>query len=402
MRLGVIDGPGHHGPLLIKQLEAHGHEVIHTHPHPRFTALNTKYGSVARQVDSLTHDTLRRVASAAQYRLRKWVGLRTSYDFDLYTRLYSKIAAHYFDDVEAVIGFSLVCYDVHKRAKQLGHHSVLELPSTHLAAHVEMVAEEYRRAKQTPAREGVVFSRFALERVSEEYAQADIINVLSSFAKQTLIDRGVTPQKICITPLGIDVSLFRPKEPGLNQERPFRVLFVGRIELVKGVRYLLEAFGQLKIPKAELWLTGTPFEEAKPFLAAHPNGVKLLPQMPQAQLTECYRQADLLVFPTLSDGMGLVMLEAMACGLPVIATGHSGAPEILREGIDGFIVPIRDAEKIAEKIEWLYQNPEECIEMGRSARQRVENIFTQRNYGGRLETGIIVALKMLSSRDRSG
>jgi glycosyltransferase involved in cell wall biosynthesis len=391
MRLGVINGPGHHGPLLLAQLTAH-HQMLYTSAYPHFAVLDESRRAIARKRDRLLHDAIRRGTASAQYRLRRW--LQHSYDFDLYTRLYAKLAASYCDDTEAVIGFSLVCYDAHKRAKELGHPTVLELPSTHLEAHTEMVAQEYQRANQSPAREGVVFSRFAIERVRQEYVQADIINVLSSFAKQTLVQRGLPPEKIMVTPLGIDVDLFHPRPPEVAK-RPFRVLFVGRLELVKGVRYLLEAFGQLQLPEAELWLVGTSFAEARPYLSTYPKGVTLHPQMPQAQLAECYRQADVLVFPTLSDGMGLVMLEAMASGLPVIATDHSGAPEILREGVDGFIVPIRNAERLAQKILWLYQNPEARLVMGQNARARVETMFTQAHYGERLENGMIPAIRRL-------
>jgi alpha-maltose-1-phosphate synthase len=395
MRLGVINGPGHHGPLLISQLIARGHEVLHTNAHPRLEVRDASQRELARPGDRLLHDVVRRGSSAAQYRLRRWAGLGASYDVDLYTRLYAKIAARYCDNAEAVIGFSLVCYDAHKRAKALGHKTILELPSAHLLFHVEMVEEEYRRAGQAPAKEGVVFSRFAVERVCEEYAQAEFINVLSSFAKQSLVQRGLPPEKIVVTPLGIDVDLFQPRAPEAAKDRPFRVLFVGRLELVKGVHYLLEAFSRVKIPGAELSLIGTLFQELRPSLTAHAAGVTLHPPMPQAELAEHYRQADVLVFPTLSDGMGLVMLEAMACGLPVIATDHSGAPEILREGIDGFIVPIRDTEALAQKLLWLYQNPEARITMGRSARARVEEMFTRAHYGDRLESGLIASLRAL-------
>jgi glycosyltransferase involved in cell wall biosynthesis len=82
-----------------------------------------------------------------------------------------------------------------------------------------------------------------------------------------------------------------------------------------------------------------------------------------------YRQSSVFVFPTLIEGMGLVVLEAMACGLPVIVTGH-GPGDLVRDGIDGFVIPIRNEDAIAQKLELLYDDAELCRQMGQNARAR--------------------------------
>jgi len=94
-----------------------------------------------------------------------------------------------------------------------------------------------------------------------------------------------------------------------------------------------------------------------------------IPHSPQRKLPQFYGDADVFVFPTLLEGLGLVVLEAMASGLPVITTAR-GPDEVVRDGIDGFVVPIRDADAIAERLRILQCNPDLRAEMGRRARER--------------------------------
>lgn len=402
MRLGVVDGPGHHGPTMTAQLVALGHEVVATRAVPHFSVVEHRPGLPPRQRtrprDRVPHDLLRRLAAGSQRRLRRW--LQKSYDFDLYTRLYGRLAAPYLADCDAVIGFSLVSYQAHARAKKLGRPTVLELAATHLARHLALVEEEYQRAGQTTAAEGISFSRFAVDRAEAEYRQADLIDVLSTYAKQTLVDRGIPPERLSVSLPGVDVDRFRPGPPPAGSARPFRVLFVGRLELAKGVRYLLEAFALARLPDAELWLIGPLHREMEPFLRQHGRGVVVRGPLPLEEVAACYRSADVFVFPTLSDSFGLVMLEAMASGLPVVATARSGAPDVLREARDGFVVPACDAAALGDRIAWLHGHPAERTRMGHEARARVEAMFTETHYGQRLETGLIRRIDRL--RDRGG
>ncbi|MEN6584965.1 MAG: glycosyltransferase, partial [Sulfuricella sp.] len=94
-----------------------------------------------------------------------------------------------------------------------------------------------------------------------------------------------------------------------------------------------------------------------------------VPHLPRADLAERYRQSDVFVFPSLVEGLGLVVLEAMASGLPVITTPN-GPGDLVRDGIDGFVVPPRDVDALIDRLQYLRANPERRIEMGRNARQR--------------------------------
>jgi len=104
-----------------------------------------------------------------------------------------------------------------------------------------------------------------------------------------------------------------------------------------------------------------------------------IPNVPRIMLAEIYRWADVFVFPTLIEGMGLVVLEAMASGIPVIVTPN-GPGDVVREGVDGYVVPIRDVDAIADRLDYLRANPEARMQMGANARERALE-FTWEAYG---------------------
>jgi glycosyltransferase involved in cell wall biosynthesis len=93
-------------------------------------------------------------------------------------------------------------------------------------------------------------------------------------------------------------------------------------------------------------------------------------------MPQIYQQADILLFPTVREGFGLAAAEAMACGLPVVATNCSSLPELIDNGKGGFLCPIGDVEAFAEKINFLAENPELRREMGEYNRAKVEKMFT--------------------------
>jgi glycosyltransferase involved in cell wall biosynthesis len=92
------------------------------------------------------------------------------------------------------------------------------------------------------------------------------------------------------------------------------------------------------------------------------------------ELFRYYSNASVFVLPSLADSFSLVVLEAMACGLPVIVSAHTGSKEVLTEGLDGFIVPIRDVEALKEKILYFYRHPDAREEMGEAALCRVQEL----------------------------
>ena len=152
----------------------------------------------------------------------------------------------------------------------------------------------------------------------------------------------------------------------------------------KGIHYLLRAFAELNLPQAELLLVGPVSPEIEPFLHEYAGCYRYVAPQPQSRLSEFYGQSSVSVVMSLEEGMAMVIPQAMACGLPVICTANTGGEDIVRENVDGFIIPIRAVETLKERLFYLYQNPEKCREMGTSARERVACGFSWDDYGDRI------------------
>lgn len=216
-------------------------------------------------------------------------------------------------------------------------------------------------------------------QLDAECALADAILVGSSFARESFIAEGVPAEKMLVVPYGADVGAFVPPQDDVREteEQAFRLLFVGQIGQRKGISYLLRAYDEFRGPGTKLTLVGHLYGQGDS-LAPYRHLFDHIPHIPQAELAQQYRDADVFVFPTLIEGLGLVVLEAMASGLPVITTPN-GPGDIVRDGIDGFVVPIRDPSAIVEKLEYLRANPDRRREMGHNARQRALE-YTWRAY----------------------
>lgn len=235
-------------------------------------------------------------------------------------------------------------------------------------------------------------------QLDAECELADRILIGSSFARDSFIAEGIPAEKMLVVPYGANVSLFSPNQEPNNHRRGLNVLFVGQIGQRKGISYLLRAYRTFRGPDTSLTLVGhfcgnpkifNPYRELFEHVSHVPRGV----------LANLFRQADVFVFPTLIEGMGLVVVEAMASGLPVIVTPN-GPGDIVRDGIDGFIVPIRDPDAIADRLEYFRANPEARIEMGRNARQRALQ-FTWEAYGERVISALGGLLENSASSDHT-
>jgi glycosyltransferase involved in cell wall biosynthesis len=272
-------------------------------------------------------------------------------------------------DVKMVVASYVVAEPAFRRTEGM---RVLNYPIAHHRYIQRFVAEE---AQREPEFAGTLPDWSAappwLEpQLDAECALAGAILVGSSFARDSFVAEGVSGEKLAVVPYGADVSAFVPAQWGAQQtsEQAFRLLFVGQIGQRKGISYLLRAYRSFRGPGTKLTLVGN-IHGGAAGLAPYRDLFDHVPHLPRPALAERYRQADVFVFPTLIEGMPLVVLEAMASGLPVITTPN-GPGDIVRDGIDGFVVPIRDPSAIIEKLEYLRANPDRRREMGHNARQR--------------------------------
>jgi hypothetical protein len=204
-------------------------------------------------------------------------------------------------------------------------------------------------------------------RYDKEIQLADLILTGSAFAKASFVAEGIPQEKVRVIPYGVDLRRFNAH--GRTKERAgFRVLYVGRISFRKGIGHLLKAYSEFRKGDSTLSLVGNVVGDPR-CLARYEQLFAHSSHVPQLDLPDFYRRADVFVFPSLSEGMGLVALEAMACGCPVIVTTH-GPSEVVRDGIDGFVVPAGDTDAIRVALERLYQDPELRRRMSQSAQEQ--------------------------------
>lgn len=259
---------------------------------------------------------------------------------------------------------------------RLGALTVVERGSSHIRFQNDILVEEH-------ARWGVPYRGIdmgLIEREEEEYALSDRITVQSSFAQNTFVARGIPAAKIIKLPLGVDLKMFHaiPKKDSV-----FRVLYAGHCSVRKGVAYLLEAVSGLALPNFELVINGSVGKGMEALMARYASQYRFLGFQPLDRLHEVYSQASVLVLPTIEDGFAKVVTEAMACGVPVIATSHCGAPDVLDDGVEGFIIPPRSPEAIREKLLYLYENPDAQRAMASAALKRVKSLTNWEAYGER-------------------
>lgn len=229
--------------------------------------------------------------------------------------------------------------------------------------------------------------RYWVSEAEEEVARADVILCGSEFCASTMITAGVPRDKLAIVEYGADTERFSPAtDPGRTKGSGTRLLFVGALVLRKGVPYLLEAVKRLQPLQPRLTLAGIVGVQQEK-LRAYSACIDVRGAVLHADMPELYRSHDVYVFPSLVEGSSLSIYEALASGLPVITTPNSGS--IVRDGIEGIIVPPRDAEALAAAIERLATNPELRTEMGRAARRRATEYGDWKHYGERLASTIL-------------
>ena len=207
----------------------------------------------------------------------------------------------------------------------------------------------------------------------EETAMASQFLAASSFTRASLIEHGAEPSSITVVPYGVDLERFHPgtSPRGAREDGPLQLLFVGRINQRKGIKYLLEALRMLPSDRVHLTVCGRVVDDLeifKPFAGQ----VTIRPSVSGEELIAAYRAADIFVFPSVAEGFGQVLLESLACGLPILSTTHTAAPDLIADGEQGFIVEPRRADLLAERIAWAMEHREELENMRKKARERAE------------------------------
>ena len=279
--------------------------------------------------------------------------------------------------VQAIMGYATEPFD---RAEKTGALKVVDCANSHPASyrgHWQRECDLWCPGEQVP------IPGWMFDRMKRELERADVILCPSRFVRDSMVANGLPAEKCFINPFGADVGIFQPRQ--IIPATP-RFICVGTICLRKGHQYLFRAFAEVKkqLPAAELICVGnvkTDFRKEWP----HWRGTFThIPHLPHAELAKLLQTCTAFVFPSQEEGFARAIVEAMAVGLPIIASPESGATTLVDDGVEGFIVRGNDPPAIAAAMLRVAQDPELCRRLGEAAHKKGAVKNTWQDYGDRL------------------
>jgi glycosyltransferase involved in cell wall biosynthesis len=257
-------------------------------------------------------------------------------------------------------------------ARRVGICTIYDLPTGYWRAKKDLFEEERVHepvwSQLLPALED---NEAKLERKERELELADFVITASSFTNKTLDQFSGRLPKTATIPYGAPARCSRRDLSRSSRDSKLRCLFVGSLSQQKGLSYLFEA---VKTADAPLELTVVGRSGCRDFapLNKELSAATYYPSLPNSGVLELMANHDVLIFPTLFDGFGLVILEAMSQGCVVIASTNCGAPDVIHDGQDGFVVPIRDPRAIADRLEILHGNRDRLASMSDFAQRKAQ------------------------------
>jgi len=273
-----------------------------------------------------------------------------SFDFHISRRLPE------LDGLTAVYSYEDAALQTFQMAQSLGIRRLYDLPIGYWRSAQQIFQEESDlKPEWASTLTGLRDSSAKLARKDHELELAELVIVPSNFVRSTLMAHQACRAPVVVVPFGSppplpSSSLAQPLYSG-----PLRVLYVGSLGQRKGLSYALDAIDSLG-PLVSLTLIGKPTsKECIPLMKAL-NQHRWIESLPHKQILEQMRQHDVLLLPSLFEGYALVINEALSQGLPVITTENSGGTTAVRDGIEGFVVPIRNSEAIAGRLQCLTDN----------------------------------------------
>lgn len=267
---------------------------------------------------------------------------------------------------DVVICWSGIAEESFQALKESSAIKFLERGSSHIRTQADLLAQEQSRTgihQECP-------SSWMISREEREYLLADTIVVPSSFAYNTFLGRGISGKKVRKNLLGVQTGAFRP-EPSVVESRcrrirsgqPLRVLYVGALSFRKGLWDLLAITRRLSGKNFQFRFLGPAGPEVQAYLAELRRIAEIIHQQPQRDLPNWYAWGDLFVLPTIEDGYAMVLDQALAGALPILATTNCAGPDLIQEGRTGWVLPIRQPDAFVERLQWCQEHREDLAGM---------------------------------------
>ncbi|MEO7299435.1 MAG: glycosyltransferase family 4 protein, partial [Verrucomicrobiota bacterium] len=279
--------------------------------------------------------------------------------------------------VQAIAGFGTELFDA---AEKIGALTVLDCPNSHP---VSYYGYWQRECDIWCPGEKVPIPQWMFARINRELERADLILCPSNFVRDTMVTNGISSEKCFVNPFGSDTSIFQPRKS--VPAKP-RFISVGTICVRKGHQYLFRAFEQVKkaVPDAELICVGDYKRDFRFEKLKWEGTFTHYPSLNHSDLAKLLATCSAFVFPSVEEGFARVLSEAMAAGLPIIASYESGATTLVQNGIEGFIVQPRNPENIAQAMIKLAHDVELNQKMSEAAYQKGAVKNSWQDYGDRL------------------
>jgi glycosyltransferase involved in cell wall biosynthesis len=299
------------------------------------------------------------------------------FSIDAVNRTLDKTVARYLrkdtQSFTAVYAYEDGSIETFRAAHDLGIRCFYDLPIAYWKTAQKLLYEEAERLPTwEPTLGGTRDSTTKLERKAQEMALADVVICPSQFVANSLPQSAQTTKKIIVALFGSPPASKKPPREAIVKKK-LRVLFAGSMSQRKGLGDLLVALQILNRNDVELVILGS-LQTSMEFYRKEFNGFTYEPPRPHAQVLELMRSCDVFCLPSIVEGRALVMQEAMSQGLPLIITPNTGGEDLIDEGKTGFLIPIRRADKIAEKIAWFADNRVLISEMSQAAKTKASQL----------------------------
>jgi len=378
MKITIICKGRFHFYDLARELIQLGHEIHLITTLPGFVA--KKFGVPRSSVTSLIFVEI--VERIWKY-LPKFIKKKFNIQFFMLD-FFGKRASQKIKKCDILIAGSATALDAIRRGREIGIKLIiLERGSTHIKFQHEILKAEYKKYGVS----SVITNKKVIAKELIEYQEADYISVPSHFVRDTYLTYGIDKKKLLINPYGVNLYSFKKNKKKsfyLNNRNYFTIIHCGTLCLRKGVQYLMKAFNELNLPNSQLLLIGSMGEDfSEIYSILKSKSIYHLGPFRQDELVDYYSIGSVFCLASIEEGLAMVIPQAMACGLPVICTDNSGGSDIVRDGVDGWVIPAQNVDLISKRIRSLYISDDLRKKMSMSAIDRVSNGFAWRDYGVR-------------------
>jgi len=361
LKIAIVVHGRFHAFDLARELINRGHDVTLFTNYPRRIA--QRFGVPSERVENyLTHGALDRLT----WTLNQKVG--TIYPEAFMHRMFGRWAARTVpqEEWDIIHCWSGISEELLRTLSDPPALTVLKRGSSHIRVQNRLLQEEEERSGTNIQRP----SSWMIAREEREYDLVDHIAVLSSFAKRSFTDEGVESRDVTTHTLGVNTDAFRPDSTVVQRrcerirtDESLRVLYVGTLSYRKGVLDALHMAETLSDGNFQFRFVGPVAREFAGEMDALRRVADQVPNQPQSDLPQWYDRSDLFLFPTIEDGFASVLTQAQAAGLPILATANCSAPDILEDGKNGWVLPIRSPEAFVERLRWCNQHRDQLADM---------------------------------------